>query len=420
MTVNGYFIFAVTVLIAEYLIETVVDVLNMRHLREKVPAEFEGVYAPEKYAQSQRYLKTTTRFDRVESGVMVVLTVLFIVAGGFGWLNRVALSAGWGMIPTGLLFTGMLALLSQAVELPFRLYSTFVIEERFGFNRTTLRTFIVDHLKGMALGVAIGGPVLALVLWFFSAAGDAAWLYCWGALTVIQFFLMIAAPVIFLPLFNTFTPLEEGPLKTSIESYAAQNGFSIRGLFTIDGSRRSSKTNAYFTGMGRWRRIALYDTLISRHTVEELVGILAHEVGHYKLGHIWKQLVIGVLTSGVMLFVLSLFLVRPGLYEAFGVSYEPIHGTAYPIYAGLIFFSFLFSPINYFLSILGNYWSRRHEYDADAFARRTTRTGEALISALKKLSVENLSNLTPHPLKVFFSYSHPPVTARIKALRRPE
>ncbi len=420
MTVNGYFIFTVVVLVAEYLIETLVDTLNMRHLREDVPSEFSGVYAPEKYAQSQRYLKATTRFDRLESGVILVLILGFIVAGGFGWLNRTALATGWSMIPVGLLFTGMLALLTQAVELPFQLYSTFVIEERFGFNRTTLRTFVLDRLKGLALGALIGGPVLALMLWFFSALGTSAWLYAWGALTVIQLFLMIVAPIFLLPLFNKFTPLEEGPLKEAIQTYAARNGFSIRGLFKIDGSRRSSKTNAYFTGIGRWRRIALYDTLISRHAVDELVGVLAHEVGHYKLGHIWKQLVIGILTSGAMLFVLSLFLTRPELYEAFGVSYDPIHGTAYPIYAGLVFFSFLFSPINYFLSILGNYWSRRHEYEADAFARRTTHSGEALIAALKKLSVENLSNLTPHPLKVFFSYSHPPVTARIEALRRPE
>ncbi|MDD2237294.1 MAG: M48 family metallopeptidase [Kiritimatiellae bacterium] len=418
MSVNGYLIFVVAVLIAEYLIELLVDRLNLGHLSEMLPDEFAGVYEPEKYAQSQRYLKTNTRFELLRSSVMLALTLGFIFAGGFGWLNRVALATGWSMIPAGLLFTGMLVLLAQAVSLPFECWSTFVIEERFGFNKTTAKTFILDRIKGLALGVAIGGPILALVLWFFSRLGVVAWLYCWGALTLIQLVLMIVAPVFLLPLFNKFTPLEDGELKESIEAYARENRFTVRGLFKMDGSRRSTKSNAYFTGIGRWRRIALYDTLIERHTVKELVCVLAHEVGHYKLGHIWKQFAVGVLTSGAMLCILSLFLTQSSLYEAFGVAYVPVHGgTAYPIYAGMVFFSFLFSPINFFLSILGNYWSRRHEYQADDFSRRTTQQPEAMISALKKLSVENLSNLTPHPLKVFFSYSHPPVLARIRALR---
>ncbi len=419
MSVNGYLVFVVVVLIAEYLLELLVDQLNVRHLSEILPAEFEGVYEPEKYSKSQRYLKTNTRFDMLRSSLMLALTLGFILAGGFGWLNGVALATGWSMIPAGLLFTGMLVLLAQVVSLPFECWSTFVIEERFGFNKTTAKTFILDRLKGLALGALIGGPILALVLWFFSRLGSVAWLYCWGALTLIQLVMMIVAPVFLLPLFNKFTPLEDGELKESIEAYARENRFTIRGLFKIDGSRRSTKSNAYFTGIGRWRRIALYDTLIERHTVKELVGVLAHEVGHYKMGHIWKQFAVGVFTSGAMLFILSLFLTQPGLYEAFGVGYEPVHGgTDFPIYAGMVFFSFLFSPINFFLSILGNYWSRRHEYQADDFAKRITKQSEAMTSALKKLSVENLSNLTPHPLKVFFSYSHPPVLARIRALRK--
>ena len=418
MSANGYLIFIVAVLASEYLIELLIDRLNVGHIGEELPAEFEGVYDAEKYAESQRYLRTNTRFDMFRSTVMVVLTLGFIVWGGFGWLNRMALAAGWSMIPTGLLFAGLAALLAQVVSLPFEMHSTFVIEERFGFNKTTPKTFVLDRLKGVALGALIGGPVLALVLWFFARTGGAAWLYAWGALTLIQLVLMIVAPAVLLPLFNTFTPLEEGELKQAIERYAQENRFRIRGLFKMDGSRRSTKSNAYFTGIGRWRRIALYDTLIERHTVEELVAVLAHEVGHYKLGHIWKQFVVGVLTSGAMLFLLSLFLSRPELYEAFGVPYEPVNGgTAYPLYAGMVFFSFLFSPINFFLSLLSHYWSRKHEYQADAFARKTTRCAESLIAALKKLSVENLSNLTPHPVKVFFHYSHPPVLARIRALR---
>jgi len=414
---NGYLVFVIVLLLFSYLLNLLISMLNLRAVSEEIPDEFKGVYDEEKYAKSQRYLRVNTKFGTVESTLMLPLTLLFILLGGFGWINRVALGAGWGMIPSGLLFAGMLMLISQVISLPFGLYDTFVIEERFGFNRTSMKTFVLDRLKGLALTVVIGAPVLALVLWFFGSAGPWAWVYCWGALTVIQIVLMYVAPVIFLPLFNKFTPLEEGELKEAITHYAEKTRFTLSGIFKIDGSRRSSKSNAYFTGFGRWRRIALYDTLIANHSIAELLSILAHEVGHNKLGHIRKQLLIGLCSSGLMLYVLSLFLTQPGLYEAFGVAYEPVHGTAVPLYAGIVFFGFLFTPISMIIGVFGNILSRRFEYQADAFAAETTGDGASMIDALKKLSVDNLSNLTPHPLKVFLEYSHPPVLERIRAIR---
>jgi STE24 endopeptidase len=237
-----------------------------------------------------------------------------------------------------------------------------------------------------------------------------AWLYSWGALVVVQMVLMYIAPVYIMPLFNKFEPLEDGELKSSIQDYAKKEGFALQGIFKMDGSKRSTKSNAYFTGFGKMRRIVLFDTLIEKHSVAELVSVLAHEVGHYKLKHITKMVAVSILSTGLMFYILSLFISQPGLYEAFGVE-----GT--PLYAGFIFFGFLYTPINLILSIFGNIMSRKHEFEADAFAVNTAKEPDSMVAALKKLSVDNLSNLTPHPALVFMEYSHPPVLERIKAIR---
>ncbi|MBM4153316.1 MAG: M48 family metallopeptidase, partial [Kiritimatiellaceae bacterium] len=297
----------------------------------------------------------------------------------------------------------------QIVSLPFSLIDTFVIEEKYGFNKTTPKTFVMDIVKGLLLTALIGAPVFSLILWIFSTVAN-AWLWAWGALAVIQLFIMFIAPVVILPLFNKFTPLEEGDLRSEIERFAAEQKYTLSGIFKIDGSRRSTKSNAYFTGFGKTKRIALYDTLIANHSTGELVAVLAHEIGHCQRGHIKKGIFISLLSSLLMFFILSLFITKEGLYAAFGVD-----GT--PIYAGFIFFGFLYSPISQILSLLGNILSRKHEFEADAYAAETTQKPEDLVTALKKLSVDNLSNLTPHPLKVFLEYSHPPVLERIKALR---
>ena len=414
---NAFLIVILVLLVADYALDVVVERLNLRAMRPEIPDEFRDLYDAEKYAKSQQYLRESTRFDLLQSSLMLPLTIGFLLLGGFAWADRLARLPGWGMIPTGLLFAAILGLLSALVALPFSLYDTFVIEARYGFNKTTPGTFIADQLKGLLLGAVLGGAVLAGVLWFFASAGAWAWLYAWGGLTAFQLLLLFIAPVVILPLFNKFTPLEEGDLRAAIQRYADGQKVSLSGIFKIDGSRRSTKANAYFTGFGRTKRIALFDTLIARHSVPELVAVLAHEVGHYRLGHIRKMVAASLAGSLLMFWILGQFIAVPGLYAAFGVPFEPVHGQP-PIYAGLVFFGFLYAPISMLTSLLSNVLSRRHEFEADAFAAQTTGRPQDLVEALRKLTVDSLGNLTPHPLKVFLEYSHPPVLQRIAALRR--
>ena len=407
---NGYLVFILALLIFNWLLSLIVETLNLRNVSTEIPEEFKGIYDTEKYAKSQRYLRENTRFGQLQAAIMLPITIAFILLGGFSWINGIAQNASGSMIVQGLVFGGILVLLSQLAGIPFSLYDTFVIEERYGFNKTTPKTFVVDILKGLMLTALLGAPIFALILWIFSAVPN-AWLWAWGALAVIQLFILFIAPVVILPLFNKFTPLEESELRTEIEEFAEEQKYTLSGVFKIDGSRRSTKSNAYFTGFGKTKRIALFDTLIEKHTVPELIAVLAHEIGHCKLGHIKKGIAISLASSLLMFFILSLFITKQGLYTAFGLE-----GT--PLYAGFIFFGFLYAPISMILNLLGNILSRKHEFEADAFAAETTGTPNALIDALKKLSVDNLSNLTPHWLKVFLEYSHPPVLERIKALRK--
>lgn len=416
---NEFLIIILVLLVADYVLEVVVERLNLAAMRPDIPEDFRDLYDAEKYAKSQKYLRESTRFELLESSLMLPLTIGFLLLGGFAWADRIARQPGWGMIATGLLFAGSLGLLSTLVSLPFRIYDTFVLEARYGFNKTTVGTFIADLLKGLLLGGIIGGLVLAGILWFFASAGTWAWFYAWAALAVFQLVMLFLAPVVILPLFNKFTPLEDGELRTAIQQYADGQKVSLSGIFKIDGSRRSTKANAYFTGFGRTKRIALFDTLIARHPVPELVAVLAHEVGHYRLGHIRRMLVASLAGSLLMFWILGQFIAVPKLYAAFGVAFEPVGGHP-PIYAGLIFFGFLYAPISMAISLLSNLLSRKHEFEADAFAAKTTGRPQDLVEALRKLTVDNLGNLTPHPLKVFLEYSHPPVLERIAALRSGE
>lgn len=408
---NGYLIFILAVLILSWLLDCALEMLNLRSLTPDLPAEFKGWYDAGKYATSQQYLRDITGFGCIADTFFLILTAAFILLGGFNFVDTIARSAGLAEIPTGLLFSGILLLASDIIHMPFSAYGTFVIEERYGFNTTTFQVFIADHLKGWLLAAAIGGPVLGLVLWFFQKTGSPAWLWCWGVVTAIQIVLMFLAPAVIMPLFNTFTPLADGGLKEAIERYAREQQFKVQGIYTMDGSRRSTKSNAFFTGFGRFRRIVLFDTLIEKHSADELVAILAHEVGHYKKRHIIRMLVMSVATSGIMFYILSLFLNNPSLSAAFRMEHVSVYAT-------LLFFAFLYAPIERLIGIGANMLSRRHEFEADDFAARSVKTSEPLITALKKLSVDNLSNLTPHPAKVFFEYSHPPVLERIRSLRR--
>jgi len=407
---NHYLVFILIILIGTYFLEILVDILNVRHIQTGLPLEFKGFYDAEKYSQSQRYLQDNTRFGIIKSSVIVPATIAFMLLGGFNAVDHLARSICGGSITTGLVFTGVLIFASEILGLPFSIYQTFVIEEKYGFNQTTLKTFILDVLKSWLLIVIIGGVVLSAVIWFFEKTGQWAWLICWAAITLFQLFIMFVAPVVIMPLFNKFVPLEDGNLKKAIEDYAASQNFKMRGVFKMDGSKRSTKSNAFFTGLGKFRRIVLFDTLIAKHSVDELVCILAHEMGHYKKGHILKTLLVSILSTGMMFFMLSLFINNRQLFEAFRMEHTSI-------YASLIFFGFLYAPVEIILSIFKNMLSRAHEYAADAYAVLTREKPAAMIGALKKLTVENLSNLNPHPLKVILEYSHPPVLDRIKAIR---
>jgi STE24 endopeptidase len=302
--------------------------------------------------------------------------------------------------------------LKSLLSLPLSIYSTFVIEERFGFNKTTVKTFVTDILKGLSLAIIIGGPLMAAILAIFEYGGRYAWLYCWAVAAAFSLLLQFIAPRWIFPLFNKFTPLEDGELKQAIEDYAEKVNFPLEGVYVMDGSRRSTKSNAFLAGLGNNKKIALFDTLIEKHTVPELLVVLAHEIGHHKKKHVHKSIAISILHMGVLFYLLSLFLNSAPLYEAFGFS-----GSHMPIYAGFVFFGLLYSPIELVLSILLNAFSRHNEREADIFAVETTGRPEEFADALKKLSRDNLSNLTPHPFTVLLHYSHPPVLWRVRAMR---
>jgi STE24 endopeptidase len=286
---NSYLIVILLILIIRYLLDLVSDWLNVRHVSIELPAEFKGYYDAEKYRQSQNYLRENTRFGICVDTLQTLITIVFVLVGGFNFVDRIAISLGQGPILTGLVFAGILIFASKILSLPFSIYNTFMIEEKYGFNKTTPKTYLLDIIKSLILTALIGGIVFAAVLWFFEKTGNPAWIYCWVAITLFQIFFMFIAPVVIMPIFNKFVPLGEGELRTAIENYAKVQNFKMKGIFKMDGSKRSSKSNAFFTGFGRSRRIVLFDTLIERHSVNELVSILAHEMGHYKKKHIIRH-----------------------------------------------------------------------------------------------------------------------------------
>jgi STE24 endopeptidase len=374
-----------------------------------LPRVFEGVYDPERYRKSQQYLRATTQFGWITSTFNLCLILVFWFAEGFPLLDKWVRTFELGPILSGLVYMGVLMLLKTALSLPFSVYATFVIEARFGFNKTTPQTYVMDLLKGLILALLLGTPLLAAILAFFQYAGPHAWWYCWIGVTLYMLVVQFVAPTWIMPLFNKFTPLEEGELKSTILSYANSIDFPLENVYQMDGSRRSTKSNAFFTGFGKHKRIVLFDTLIMQHSVNELVAVLAHEMGHYKKKHIRQSLILGILQTGLMLFLLSHFITYQGLFDAFYMPQQSI-------YAGMIFFAMLYAPIDFFVGILMQVLSRKNETVADRFAAETTKDPVSMVDALKKLSVHNLSNLTPHPFYVFLNYSHPPVLKRIQSL----
>jgi STE24 endopeptidase len=408
---NVYGIIILGTILVSYALGLIADILNLNALKTELPSEFSDIYDADEYQKSQAYERVTTRFGFLTSTFGLAMTLGFWFAGGFNWLDQIVRGWGFHAIVTGLLYVAILMFARMLLSLPFSVYSTFIIEERFEFNRTTPKTFVLDILKGLALSIVIGAPVLAGILAFLQYAGNYAWLYCWIAVTAVSLILQFIAPTWIMPLFNKFTPLEEGELRESILEYARSVNFPLQNVFMMDGSKRSSKSNAFFTGFGKHKRIALFDTLIEKHTVPELVAVLAHEIGHYKKKHILKNMLFGIIHSGVMFYLLSIFLQHRGLFDAFYMQ-------GMSLYAGLIFFGMLYSPIELILSIFLQIYSRKNEYEADRFAVDTYKHPQAMVDGLKKLAKGNLSNLTPHPVYVFLNYSHPPILQRIQVIQR--
>jgi len=394
----------------EFLLNNLARILNLRAMMETVPGEFKEFYDQERYTRSQEYTKDRMKFGAISATFSVVVTLTFILAGGFPWLDL--LVRGWSSAPViqGLLFFAVLGLGSDLLSLPFSLYSTFSIEERYGFNKMTMGTFVGDHLKGYLIAVLIGGPVLGGLLWFFGTYRDFGWLYAWGLMALFT----VIAPVIFTsfiaPIFNKFEPLEEGNLMDAIRGLARKTQFSVQRIYVMDGSKRSGHSNAYFSGFGKFKRIALFDTLIEQHPENELVAILAHEIGHYKLKHILWGTVISIGHLFFLFWILSWFLGEASLFTAFDVAESSV-------YMGLALFSLVFSPISLVLGIVMNYWSRQNEYAADRYSAETIGESDSMITGLKRLSAENLSNLTPHGLSVMLHASHPTALERVAALR---
>ena len=407
---NTYYIIIIGALLFEYILSTVSSVLNMNSITESVPEGFQDHYDEDKYSKSQAYLKDKTRFGLLSGAFSLILTLVVIHSGVFGDLDSFVRENASNSIIAGLIFFGILFIINDIINLPFALYSTFVIEEKYGFNKTTYQTFVIDKLKGYGLTIVFGSLIMIPVLYFFNTYGSNAWWIAWGLITV---FIIAVQPLfvnVIAPMFNTFTPLEEGELRTSIENFAKKVNFPIGRIDVMDGSRRSAHSNAYFSGFGKSRRIALFDTLLDKHSTEEIVSVVAHEVGHYKKKHIVTGTALGILETGFMLFVFNYFITDLELFKVFGVEKTSS-------YCGLIFFGMLYSPVSLLTSIFTTAMSRKNEFEADAYALETTKKEEPLVSMLKGLAASNLSHLTPHPLMVFLSYSHPPVSERIKALK---
>lgn len=401
----------ITALVLDFVLHVAADLLNLRKLSPELPEPFQGYFDAEKYRMAQQYLRTNTRFKWVVEGISLAVFLLFWFGGGFPLLDQWVRTLSSSPVPRGMIYIGILVAARSILSLPFSVYATFVIEERFGFNRSTWKVFLSDIVKKAILGAILGGLILFAVLAFFQYAGENAWWYCWIAVTCFMLVLQYVIPTWIMPLFNRFEPLEPGELKTAILDYATKINFPVMNIYMMDGSKRSSKSNAFFTGFGRNRRIVLFDTLVANHSVGELVAVLGHEMGHFKKKHIIWMLAAGIVQTGILLYFLSLFISSPVLFEAFYMDHVSVYG-------GLIFFGFLYSPIDFFIGIIFQMVSRKNEYAADRFAVQTTGDAESMKTALKKLSAHNLSNLTPHPLYVFLNYSHPPVLERLSVIDR--
>lgn len=409
MTATTLFYIIITIIIINFIIDKILDTLNAKHFNDALPLELQDVYDEAEYKKSQSYKATNHRFSNITSLFSLILTLGFFYFDGFEYVDDIARSYSSNSIVIALIFFGIIMFASDIITTPFAYYKTFVIEEKFGFNKTTIKTFVFDKIKGWFMLAILGGGILALIVWFYEFTEALFWLYAWGTVTVFTLFMNMFYSRLIVPLFNKQKPLEDGDLRDKISAYAKTAGFKLDKIFVIDGSKRSTKANAYFSGFGREKRVTLYDTLINDLEDEEIVAVLAHEVGHYKRKHIIFNLFASILLSGLTLYILSLLISNPMLSNALGVEIQSFH-------IGLIAFGLLYSPISEITGLIMNLFSRKFEYQADNYAKQTYKA-EPLITSLKKLSKNSLSNLTPHPAYVFMHYSHPTLLERIKNLK---
>lgn len=400
----------IAILVLDFLFEKYLDYLNTTTMSETLPEEAKGIYDEEKYRKQQAYQRENHRFGILSDSVSFVVTLAMFLFYGFAFVNSIALGFTGNAILAAFIFFGIIMLASNIIDIPFSVYGTFKIEEKYGFNKTTPKTFVLDIVKGWLIGAIIGGGLLALIIFIYQKTEQMFWIYAWILVAAFSVFMTMFYSNIIVPFFNKQKPLEEGELRNAIQQFSDKVGFKLDNIFVIDGSKRSTKANAYFTGFGAKKRIVLYDTLIKDMETEELVAVLAHEIGHYKKKHVVQGLLISLIQTGVILFIFSLLIDSPVLSKALGVVEPNFH-------IGLVAFGILYSPVSFVLGILMNILSRKNEYQADAFAAENYKP-EAMVSALKKLSVKNLSNLTPHPKYVFFHYSHPPLLQRLAYLEK--
>ena len=400
----------ITILLIKFVIDSVLNHLNAKHFNDTLPNDVSDVYEINEYQKSQTYKRTNHNFSKITSLFSLITTLLFFFFNGFSIVDEIARGFSNNIIIITLIFFGIIIIGSDIISIPFSLYKTFVIEEKFGFNKSTKKLFFLDKIKGLLMTIILGGSILSIITWFYEFTGNYFWIYTWLLITTFSVFLNMFYSKLIVPLFNEQTILEEGDLKNEIVKYVNSVGFKANNIYVLNGSKRSTKANAYFSGFGNQKRITLYDTLINDLENNEIVAVLAHEVGHYKRKHILYNLTSSIILTGFALFVLSLFIKTPLLSLALGVSHPSFH-------IGLIAFGILYSPVSQILGVFMNYMSRKFEYQADNYAKNTF-SASPLISSLKKLSKNSLSNLTPHYLYVFFHFSHPTLLDRIKNLNK--
>ncbi|WP_034059706.1 M48 family metallopeptidase [Lacinutrix jangbogonensis] len=410
MTSTTLFSILIAILLISFCIDQILDALNAKHYNDTIPEALNDVYDTEEYKKSQDYKKCNYKFSILTATFSLITTLAFFFLDGFAFIDELARTFSSNEILITLFFFGIIMLGSDILSTPFEYYKTFVIEEKFGFNKTTKKLFVLDKIKGWMMSIVVGGAILALLTWFYQTTGNTFWMYAWALIAVFTLFMNLFYSRLIVPLFNKQTPLESGSLRDAISNYAQNVGFNLDKIFVIDGSKRSTKANAYFSGFGSEKRVTLYDTLINDLEEEEIVAVLAHEVGHYKKKHIIFNLGASLLLMGFTLYILSLLISNPVLSEALGVAKPSFH-------IGLIAFGILYSPISTLTGLIMNWFSRKFEYQADDYAKNTYKA-EPLITSLKKLSKNSLSNLTPHPAYVFMHYSHPTLLERFRNLRQ--